>query len=155
MDSAPPTEISQLKDLVPPEAAGLWPFAPGWYWVGAILLVGVTVFAWRAWARWKANAYRREALALLNGPDVSIGSLFEVLKRVAITTYGREVAAGLSGDAWIQFLQSTGDGLDLAPIERAYAGVYGGSNQDSASREALLESARNWILHHEEERRRT
>ena len=107
-----------LRDLHLPEAIGWWPLAPGW-WLLIVLSVIALVFALRAWLRARARgAARRYALRELNAIErqyeerknpVEFGAnLSELLRRTMLAYAPRHDVAGLTGDAWLEWLD---DGL--------------------------------------------
>jgi Domain of unknown function (DUF4381) len=58
-NAADPTSLKNLFDIVVPPPVPGWPSAPGWFVVGAVLLVLGFWVAWRAWRHWRAAAYRQ------------------------------------------------------------------------------------------------
>ncbi len=106
--------LRQLHDIVEPSAPAFWPPAPGWYFVGGTVLLLVMMAMIKLWRRWRANAYRRQALwelaALREGPQSiapphqRISALASLLRRVALHGAAREQVAALSGTAWIEHL---------------------------------------------------
>ncbi len=103
-----------LRDLHLPADIGWWPLAPGW-WVGIAFVAVLLAFAaWRAFSSWRRNAARRLALkrfaairdAFEQGEDaVTLGiALSELLRRSALAYAPRADAAGLTGDAWLAWL---------------------------------------------------
>ena len=111
--------LQQLHDIVEPAAPSFWPPAPGWYFVGAAVLLLVMMAGVWLWRRWQANAYRRQALselaALRDGPQSispphqRISALASLLRRVALHGAAREQIASLSGSAWIGYLSNQGN----------------------------------------------
>ena len=69
-------------------------------------------------ARRRRNRYKKEAIVALNhihqqfsdtsNTLVALEAINGLLKQVSMTRYGRHQAAGLSGDAWLEFLDQTG-----------------------------------------------
>jgi Domain of unknown function (DUF4381) len=125
-----PAELP-LRDLHLPEPVGWWPLAPGW-WILILLAFMAIALLIRQWYRaWSQNAARRQALRVLDarvaeyarhGNAVRLGSeLSELLRRTMLAYAPRADVAGLTGDAWLawldrglappQFLQ--GDGRPL------------------------------------------
>ncbi len=103
-----------LRDLHLPEAISWWPLAPGWWVVIGIVLVGLG-FLLRAWLRTRARgAARRYAMRQLDVLEqqfnehrdpVAFGSdLSELLRRTMLAYAPRQDVAGLTGDAWLQWL---------------------------------------------------
>ena len=103
-----------LRDLHLPDAVGWWPLAPGWWMLltAVILLLGWAGF--RAWRRWQGNAPRRYALRELakcekayaeHGNAVQLASDLSALLRRGMLAYApRDEVAGLTGEAWLQWL---------------------------------------------------
>jgi hypothetical protein len=114
----PMDPLSQLRDIHLPAPVGWWPPAPGWWLLtlGLIaLIVGSSLWMWQ---RYRKRAYRREALAQLQqirdtyqtnqDAQYLLSELSALLKRTAITRYGRDEIAGLTGQRWLTFLDRTG-----------------------------------------------
>lgn len=99
----PSSSLSDLRDIVLPEAPGLWPFAPGlWALIGLVVAVGIAAL-WLIWRQRKQNVYRRAGLLLLADASTTY-EVSVILKRVALAVYPREQVAALHGDAWTTFL---------------------------------------------------
>jgi hypothetical protein len=103
-----------LRDLHLPEAIGWWPLAPGWWLVIALVTVGLgylTRFYLRTYAR---GAARRRALRTLNQLTAEFEQhrdavafsrrLSELLRRTMLAYAPRQEVAGLTGDAWLAWL---------------------------------------------------
>jgi len=108
-----PTQIP-LRDLHLPEAIGWWPFAPGW-WVAIGLAVVALAYLLRLYSRRRERgAARRYALRQLNtlmadfeqhGDAVAFSSrLSSLLRRTMLAYAPRSEVAGLTGDAWLEWL---------------------------------------------------
>lgn len=105
-----------LRDLHLPEATGWWPLAPGWWAVIALLLCAAAYLAWRWYRAWQHNAPRRHALRELaryeadyraDRDPVALGKrLSELLRRSMLAYAPRDEVAGLTGDAWLQWLDN-------------------------------------------------
>lgn len=104
-----------LRDIHGLDSIPLWPVAPGW-WVllGIIgfLLLAVGIRYWwlfyGPWLNWRGEA-RRKLHALSRAlpqedPRVIADSLSELLRRIAMASKGRRVAAGLTGETWLLWL---------------------------------------------------
>lgn len=140
--------LAALRPLHAPEAVGWWPPAPGWWLLAGLLLVTL----WLAWWYYRRFALRRAALTELRQlervePDdtrLSAG-VNQLLRRVALACFPRSQVAGLSGEAWLQFLDSSsydkgfchGPGRVLATAPFAPA--------CTLDRTALINLARQWI----------
>jgi hypothetical protein len=103
-----------LRDLHLPEAIGLWPLAPGWWLVIALVAFAVAWLLRRAWIRYQFHAPRRyairelanvEAAYLSHRNPVALGQqLSELLRRAMLAYAPRHEIAGLTGEAWLEWL---------------------------------------------------
>jgi len=103
-----------LRDLHLPDAIGWWPLAPGWWVVLAIAVAVFVYLAWRVYKRWQFHAPRRYALRELarfeaeylehRNPVVLGKQLSELLRRGMLAYAPREEVAGLTGEAWLVWL---------------------------------------------------
>lgn len=108
--------LDNLHDIISPPALPLYPPAPGWFVVGFLLVCAIFWFAGKWYVKRKKNAYRRDALlelnhleqALKNGGSLpeTLLKLPELLKRTALSAYGREEVASLTSMSWLTFLES-------------------------------------------------
>ena len=131
----PVDPLAALRDIHVPDPPGFWPPAPGW--IGAACLataVGVAAAVVAA-RRWRAGRPRREALAELKSlrdrhgagaQDAEIAmELSTLVRRFALARYPRGEVAGLTGERWIAWLESTlpelGASARTALIEAPYA----------------------------------
>lgn len=103
-----------LRDLHLPDAISWWPLAPGWWAVIAVALIGLG-FLLRLWLRARADsAARRYALRqledIVQAYDehrnlVRFGaSLSNLLRRTMLAYAPRLDVAGLTGEAWLRWL---------------------------------------------------
>jgi hypothetical protein len=103
-----------LRDLHLPEPIGWWPLAPGWWVVVAILLFALGWLLLRAWRKYQFYAPRRYAIRELAGVEaeylehrnpVTLGQqLSELLRRAMLAYAPRHEVAGLTGEAWLEWL---------------------------------------------------
>ena len=138
--------LDRLHDLVPAPPVPWWPPALGWSIVLAAAVLVVIALLLELFMRWQADRYRREALAELQGtPPQELSAL---AKRVALTVWPREEVARLSGAAWLEFLDRSGD-LDLfvaGPGQDLEARAFDPEKGDDAV--ALRAAVREWIVKH-------
>ncbi len=104
-----------LRDIHLPGAVSWWPPAPGW-WLLALIIAAVFLFTrwwYRRLRRRKYSACNLARRALLqireeyaDHRDVvrMIRDVSVLLRRVSISVYSRDRAAGLTGAAWLAFL---------------------------------------------------
>lgn len=95
--------LSRLHDFYRPPPPSWTPQTVGWYFVFGLLVLLAVWIAWRIFARWRRNRYRREALQELEHADIS--AIPVLLKRTALAAWPRERVASLSGEPWLQFLE--------------------------------------------------
>ena len=103
-----------LRDLHLPDAIGWWPLAPGWWAVIVVATAALVYVAWRWRRAWQFNAPRRHALRQLarfeaeylehRDPVVLGKQLSELLRRGMLAYAPREEVAGLTGEAWLRWL---------------------------------------------------
>lgn len=159
-----PTSLDRLHDIVAPPPVPLWPPAPGWYYVLALLLVLILVLGFRMFAHWQRNRYRREALAELHQEQLrladpasrtaALAAMSVLLKRTAITAYSRPAVAALTGREWFAFLDRTGGTTAFSTIVGAKlaAATYDPADiADLGHGEATLvaDAVSHWIKHHQ------
>jgi hypothetical protein len=109
---------SQLRDIQLPTTVDWWPPAPGW-WLLMFIMLGAGIgiyFALQPRLRRKRlnkylteqiktalRAYREDKAA---APAIRVCA--ELLRRVCLTYFPRSTVAGLSGQAWLDFLEAHG-----------------------------------------------
>ncbi|MGE5152963.1 MAG: DUF4381 domain-containing protein [Bdellovibrio bacteriovorus] len=112
--------LAGLRDWHLPEPVSWWPPAPGWWLVAGLSLILMAVAArwWRARRRRTAplRAALSELAALRSGREGErdgrrfAAQISGLLRRLALVLYPREQVAGLTGPAWLAFLDRTGGG---------------------------------------------
>jgi hypothetical protein len=161
--AADPTRLENLFGIVVPPPVPGWPSAPGWFVVGAVLLVLGFWIAWRAWRHGRAAAYRRAALAEWRQLKTQAADsrhreaapqhLRELVKGTALATFPREAVASLSGVEWLRFLDRTGHtdaftrGHGQLLPELSYNPRIT-AQLDTAAVEELFAVVRRWIRDH-------
>ena len=121
MASAPnPVDpLAQLHDIQLPVAIDAWPPAVGW-WIISLLGIGILGYlGFLSLRHWRKNQYRREAIADLqkllhsyheDTASINYLALYNnLLKRVAMSHFRRDQVASLSGEAWVAFLDNSGN----------------------------------------------
>ena len=143
-----------LHDIVLPKAIGWWPPAIGW-WLLLVLIPLLIYLLWRVikWLRRKTAT--KTALKLLKqlrqdtrlSDQQKLAELSMLLRRVAISTAADGQAAGLTGKAWLEFLDcsvpsqpfSQGPGRCLATAQ------YQPQMQDDIDLDAVFALCEQWI----------
>jgi len=108
-----PTELS-LRDIHIPEPISWWPPAMGW-WVLAILIPLSLYFLYRLYKRitrkTALKTAKKQFKQLKNtdnlSPQAKLIQLASLLRRLAISLYPRTQVASLTGEQWLNFLDSS------------------------------------------------
>lgn len=163
LDPITETALRSLHDIAVPPPVSWMPQTWGWAALAAILLVALLAWAFLALRRYRRNAYRREALRLLDAVASDIRSpltrkrglqgLAEVLKRTALAVWPRERVASLAGPHWNEFLDGSAEAGEGHALERLFDDF---EYRDEGSLAALSPSvgddlllgARRWIEKH-------
>lgn len=135
--------------LIQPQPVRFALGAPGWYVLGALILLALVGAVWLVLRRYRRNRYRREALAELKGYGGGKQAVYPanmLLKRVAVLRYGRSSAAAIRGMEWIAFLNRA-RGASLFGVEDAalLEQLYGAGKGDP---EGFIRRSEEWIRKH-------
>ncbi|MGJ0429094.1 DUF4381 domain-containing protein [Methylobacter sp.] len=108
-----PTQLP-LRDIHMPEAIGWWPPAMGWWLVAILapLLIFLLVWLYKRLTRKTAVKTAKKILAQIKQDKTldnhgKLVALSVLVRRVAISVSPREQAAGLTGQAWLAYLDSS------------------------------------------------
>ena len=145
--------LQGLRDIHLPAPVSFWPPAPGWWLLALVILILVLAAIW-LWRRHRRLTYRRTALkqlqqlqqALHEGQAATpiIADLSILLRRTAISRYGRQQVAALQGAAWLEFLDRTGRNTPFTAEGRALLDApYRRSTTQQAA--PLLNLAQRWL----------
>ena len=111
-----PDIAAQLKDIQGLDAVSWWPPAGGW-WLLALALIGLALglfYLLRHLYRYPPGSWRRDAWRQLRQlrqrssflpADQLAGELSVLMRRIAVARYGRDQAAALVGEHWLDWLQ--------------------------------------------------
>ena len=154
--------LAALKDIHLPDVITIWPPAIGWWLLLALGIVFFLYVLYRLFRRWRANRYRREAMAELkqlradyqqHGEDgIYIAGLQALLKRVALTRFARASVAQLTGESWVAFLDRTSRSQEFA-MGKGQTLIDGNYAREPAADVAALHTlGSHWIQHHRGER---
>lgn len=163
LDPLTKVALEELKDISVPAPVSWMPQTWGWALAAFLLLCLVVAFSLWALRRYRANAYRRQALVELRAIELrirdpktrhdAITDLAALLKRVALVAWRREDVAALSGAAWVDFLEKhsgPGDVRSLQTLLDAYEysnDLSLGGMPDTIC-DTFVSSARAWIGRH-------
>jgi hypothetical protein len=145
--------LAQLAPEHAPAAPGWWPLAPGW-WALAILILlvaGLVLYWWRRplfrrrrFARSELQRLRQRALA----PADAARAIQSLLRRYALTVFGRDATARLSGEAWLKFVVESGGEAFVGRPGRALLAAALGDTTNTLSesdREGWFEGADQFL----------
>lgn len=149
-----------LRDIHLPTEVGFWPPAPGWWLLLLIILVFIFLVLRWLWRRPSSAKFNIASPALQelerierqyrNDPHTLVSELSVLLRRVAMSQYGREQAAGLTGDAWLQLLdneavQGQGSAALGQRFKRTLTEMPYRRPDDEVEVDALLSEVRRWL----------
>ena len=109
-----------LRDIHGLDAVSWLPLAAGWWYllglvIAVLLLAGVRnwLIYHGPWLGWRGDARRqlrqlKKALAKGEPREIA-GQLSELLRRIAMARSGRREAAGITGDAWLLWIEEHDD----------------------------------------------
>ena len=150
----PLTQQLDLRDIRPPAEPTFWPPAPGWWLVASLLLSALAIAGHRLWRTWRRERLRRRVLNELDSwqgetaaPALAAG-VSALLKRAALSRFGRRDVAALTGETWLDVLDHTGgDGrFQHGPGRLLAEAPYAPPTElDAKQRKALLDLARAWL----------
>ncbi len=141
--------LSGLRDVIYPPEPSWWPPAIGW-WLMLALVLALTAVSYqllkilRQRSKTVKLMRRMESINLLD-PHEASAQLSILMRRIAITRYPRETVAGLTGYAWLEFLDRSGDTdqFTKGPGKWLVSAPY--SNNDGFEVESLVQVCQNWM----------
>ncbi len=160
LDPLTKVALESLKDIAVPQPVSWMLQTWGWALVAALVALAIVAILNNRLRLYRANAYRREALGLLDGVeekladparrDQALRDLAEMLKRTALAGWGRADVAALSGAAWVAFLEKHGDGRDGHALGALLddCEYRNGSSAVTLTSDDVVSAARSWIRRH-------
>ena len=144
--------LARLHDITEPPAPGLWPLAPGWWLVATLLVLLLMRGGQWVWRRWRANAYRRQALRALArcdaaDPAMSVAACLSLLRHASVA-----IAPPQDSLVWLEWLQARCPTLALSPRIRQLLleGAYCPPQRLSADDAAVLRTyVCRWLQEHQ------
>ncbi|MDO6461133.1 DUF4381 domain-containing protein [Granulosicoccaceae sp. 1_MG-2023] len=101
--------LSQLRDIVEPDAVSWWPPAPGWWLLGLLIVALIAALIWwwrgrRPQPHWPDAA--RSSLAGLKENNTLedrewLAQVSVLVRRIALAGAPRSSVAALTGEAWL------------------------------------------------------
>lgn len=109
-----PDPLGQLRAYHLPDPVSWWPPAPGWWLLALLVVVGSAIGLWLFLVRRRRQvalrAAQRSLRALkaehdIDGDDLKlVRGLSRLLRRFALARFPQAMVAGLTGEAWLGFL---------------------------------------------------
>lgn len=150
--------MDDFGQLIEPAPVKFQFTAPGWYVLGGLLILAILMIAWIWWRHYRANLYRKMALQTLSGMQntymeqntaILVYETNMLLKRIAISRYGRIPFAGSMGGEWIACLNETWKEKSFDPgDQKILQTIYPLQGIPVADGKAFVEKARRWIKTH-------
>lgn len=154
--TAAAAQALNLRDIHLPGAPAVWPPAPGW-WLLAALTLGL--LAWAGVVGWHYYRLRRERRHVLGEltritarlsqqrSPTDLANLSALLRRLALLRFSRTQVAGLTGDAWLHFLDVSGTttGFSAGPGRLLVTGPYQRELPDDVDVQGLALLIRQWV----------
>ncbi|HEC29796.1 MAG TPA: DUF4381 domain-containing protein [Gammaproteobacteria bacterium] len=147
----------QLRDIHLPAEPGLWPPAPGWWILAALLLVLLVWAAWVGLRHYRLHCQRQRILAMIdeleqetgdNTTPEKIAQISILLRRLALMRYPRRQVAALTGNDWLRFLDASGGQgrFSQGPGQVLATGPYQPALPADLDIRALGNLVRNWVI---------
>lgn len=149
-----PTPQLELRDIHLPESIGWWPPAIGWWILAVLLPLSCFLIFWLYKRITRKTAIKTAKKLLeqikqdrsLNNIDKLI-ALSELLRRTAISISSRERVASLTGQAWLDYLDSssTDSPFSKAPGTLLAHGQYQKTAPTDNELMQLIKICENWL----------
>jgi hypothetical protein len=150
----PANDQLPLRDVHLPDPVSWWPTAPGWWLLKVIVIMLVILAVWLgkkrrhpAPAKLAMGEFDKLRSAFENHGDKKrlVREISVLLRRTCMTYTAREQSAALTGDAWIEQLNTLGE----TPVfDQALAGLLLNApynRDDNIDEQALLNVCRQWL----------
>lgn len=152
----PQDALAKLHPLREPLPISWWPPAPGWWLLAAVVIIAMVALLYLLRRRYRANAYRRQALMQLEQLTARyeskgdtrqyLADINALLKSVSLRAFSQRDVAARSGLEWLAFLNAGAAPKDQFPAEFVDA-AYQMECPDINSQQ-LQRCAASWIKRH-------
>jgi hypothetical protein len=148
--------IRGIQELIAPGPVSWFPATVGWKVLGLFVALLVFYALYRRYRHWRANRYRREALAVLEEiralpPGAALAHTAALIKSTALAAVPRTEIASLSGERWVRWLQASSDDslFSAGSYSLLASGQYrAGENIATDELNCLLQECAHWIRKH-------
>ncbi|MGF1701955.1 DUF4381 domain-containing protein [Photobacterium makurazakiensis] len=142
---------TQLLNLAPidiPAEPSWWPLPlSAWILIGIAVCIVVIVLAVAVW-RHVREQIKRKALYQLSelAEQQDLPSLDNLLRRIALTYFPRNEVAGLTGEAWLKWLDAQLVTPQFLPLSSQWsAALYRGDSLDNCQWHSCITASQEWI----------
>lgn len=148
-----PASLDALRDIhLPPAPLLVALGSSGWLAAAALLLLAGAIWWGRRWRRRRPLRAALRELARLAGaharaadPTRLAGGLSRLLRRYAVVRFAPAPIAGLSGRAWLDFLDAHGGAGDFAQGVGAVLETRPYQSRGAFDEAALMALVRRWL----------
>jgi uncharacterized protein DUF4381 len=146
--------------LIEPDPVKFTWGAPGWYVLGIAFLLLICIVIILVYRKYQKNRYRRAALSwleeregtmLAHQPRQVIYDAAMLMKRIAITRYGRSHVASVREQEWITFLNKVCESQLFSAGDAKWLNrtlyVSGNSLRESEIK-SFIDKTKKWIKNH-------
>ena len=152
--------MDQYGKLIEPAPVPFSFGAPGWYVLGALCVLAVLFIAWLLWHHYQKNKYRKYALQWLNVKEQELSStgnynalVYEttmLVKRIAMSKYGRGNVAGKRGHEFTAYINSVWKSKAFNESDEVLftSNIYNTENIEKQKAELFVNKTKQWIKKH-------
>jgi len=149
-------ELAKLKEITLPEAISYTPETLAWYILFSVIFLLLLFLLWKRYKSHKKNLYRKDALKELSKikKEKAFREIPVLVKRIVLVFTERERIASLSDQKWLEFLDSTYNGISFLSetgkilIDLSYASPNKTNKYTESEIEALFNLITKWIKSH-------
>ncbi len=152
--------IDGIVETTPPDMVSLWPQTIGWQlvFIAIIGLIGKKVYD--QYMQYKRNAYRRDAIKLLNqltenaDNDHLLKKLPALLRTTALYAFDRQQVSNLTASKWEHWLDKQ---CPESQFSTEYRGILQqlafapGIEMNASQRRQFIAHTLHWVTHHRRE----
>ncbi len=147
-------ETLPLRDIHMPEAIGWWPPALGWWLLLLLVPLSCLLIAWiykRVTRKTAVKSAKKLLTAIQHNNTLEdlhkLQQISALLRRVAITVSPRSNCAGLTGNAWLAYLDQSVNGAPFSQGAGRFLSDahFRRSAPDDLNIAALCKLCQNWL----------
>jgi Domain of unknown function (DUF4381) len=154
---------TSFTDYIEPSRIPFSYQSPGWYVLAVFVVTALLFLAFLIIRHYQRNRYRRKAYKFLsdlqqqyartNSYNQLVFQTAILIKRIAMSKYGRTNVAGLYGSSWIQWFNKTTKNKKTPPFDETDLklvtnDIYGNGSLTAEQVKPFLDKAKGWIKYH-------